>query len=141
MKRESDELYEEMTIRMEQLGYRDEPLVDEDVQVASDILGFFEWQEEAPIAKRIGNVLGMVDYLHGRPLPEVRWLAKKELKLLETLQRLAEWGEELEHREEPDGFAQAMAHSEERCTFEDTLFAVTAEFFELLEELDEGWPV
>ena len=50
MGREDDMgLYEAMTMKMEQLGYRDEPIVDEDTEVARDLLGFLEWRERAPL--------------------------------------------------------------------------------------------
>ena len=109
-------------------GGATEPPADEEREVASDLLGELTWQEREPLARRIGRVRGMVSYLRGRPLPRTRGLLAAELELLDTLGQLRDWAEELD-RGRPEGLAEEL------------LFAATQEFFELVEWLDEAWPL
>ncbi len=115
--------------------------IPDDAQVALDLVDGLTWQEHEPLERRLGVAEGMADFLRGRPEPVQPWLAKQERELLEALDRMVAWGEELANRDEPDGFAEEMAFAEERCLFEDAMFAVTEEFFALLDVLDEPWPV
>ena len=134
------ELQEAMVSKMEELGWQ-APVLDEDAAVASDLLPGLTWQEHAPLERRLEVLHGMVEHLRSRPMPDSKAAARRELSLLETIQKLVDWVETLEAREEPDGFAEELAFDEERAHFEDAMFAATEDFFEWLDWLDEPFTV
>ncbi|MHB8417632.1 MAG: hypothetical protein ACYDCL_06125 [Myxococcales bacterium] len=136
---ESDTQYEAMVWEMNERGYED-PKLDEEAKVVSDILRGLTWQDTAPIEQRLGNVGGMVAYLKSRQLPASPGLAKQELALVGALLEIEKRGRAL-RGPEPEGFAAEMAFAEERCRSEELLFVVTADFFELVGWLDEPWPL
>ncbi|HUB08652.1 MAG TPA: hypothetical protein VMB50_16720 [Myxococcales bacterium] len=147
MKRENEmSQFEAMVMKLVQVDEWDrarerERSLTEDEQVALDLVGGLTWQEHEPLGRRLGMAEGMANYLRGRPEPRDAWLAKQERELLEALERLMAWGEEIESRDDPESFAEELALAQERCLFEDTMFAATEEFFALLAVLDEPWPL
>ena len=133
------EMHEAIVSKMEELGWQ-APVLDEDAVVASDLLPGLTWQEHEPLERRLGNLHGMVEHLRSRPMPDSKAGARRELSLLEAIQKLVLWAEALEARE-PDGFSEELAFDEERAHFEDAMFVVTEDFFEWLDSLDEPFPV
>ncbi len=131
--------FEAMVWKMNELGV-EKPELDEDAQVAVDIVRGLTWQDAAPLGQRLGCVRGMIAYLQSRPMPESKALAKREMGLLDALHALEKLGQEL-GGPEPEGFAAEMAFAEGRARFEEYLFAVAADFFEHTDWLDEPWPL
>ncbi|HUB06045.1 MAG TPA: hypothetical protein VMB50_03545 [Myxococcales bacterium] len=131
--------FEAMVWHMNELGV-EQPELDEDTQVAADILRGLTWQDAEPLGRRLGNVRGMIAYLQSRPMPESRALARQELQMLESLRAVEAVGQELVNREAGD-FAAELAFATDRCRFEELLFAASEEFFELVEWLDEPFPM
>ena len=130
--------YEAMVSRIIETGYRERSLQEvDDAQAASDLFQALTWQERQPLKRRLGNVRGMVKHLRSRP----GRFHRSEIGLLKALKAVEEMGEALLASGEAQSVGEELAWAEERCRFEDALFAVTEEFFELVEELDEPWSV
>lgn len=130
--------YEAMVSRIIETGYRERSLEElEEAQVGGDLFRDLTWQEQQPLEKRLGNVRGMMKHLRSRPGK----FHRAEIGLLRALKQVEELGEALLAARDGETVAEEIAWAEERCRFEDLLFAVTEEFFELVDELDEPWPV
>jgi hypothetical protein len=130
--------FEAMVSRMNETGFEERSLRElEESQVGADLFRALTWQEQQPLEQRLGNVRGMLQYLRSRP----GRFHRTERELIQVLEGLVRWGEALLGSCDAESVPEEINWAVERSLFEDTLYAATEEFFELVEKLDEPWPV
>ncbi len=95
---------------------------------------------ERSIDRLVENLRGFIAQLKSRPEPEVPWLRKWERELLVTLRKARKWGDELRGSEEPGPLVQVARWNEEEH-FREFYFAAAQDFFDLMDRLDEPFPV
>jgi hypothetical protein len=106
----------------------------QEAEVARDLFG--ELLAHKPVKECLGDVRGMLRHLKTRPLTKDRILSPEELELVECLRDMQAWGELL--IEEEDGTPEAEV---EALLYAEMHFAMTQDFFQLLGDLGEAFPV